>query len=227
MRSVTSPPSRTRRHSAVVGEATQMAPSSSRQMPSGVAPPRSAQMRRPESEPSSPMSNAVSCRAKVSATTSVLPSGMMTDPFGNARSSATTTACPFGSTRTSDAVLNCSPPPKSNPKLPMYARPCASTTMSFASPPTYGEISATSRNPKSRSSTSSRWSAIETTSNRPSSRNPSPDGLFGTSQMTEVWPPGSSVITRRSCMSENQSRPSYQRGPSGNFRPSRTTVGEG
>ena len=59
-----------------------MQPSASRQMPSGPTP--SAQTRRFDRVPSSAMSNAVSRAANDSATMSVLLSGVMTMPFGNA-----------------------------------------------------------------------------------------------------------------------------------------------
>ena len=49
---------------------------------------------------------------------------MITEPFGNTRSSAKTLALPSGSTRTSTAALGASPPIRSHPKLPTYARPC-------------------------------------------------------------------------------------------------------
>jgi hypothetical protein len=58
IRSVTSPPSRTRSTSLLTGDATQIAPSASRQIPSGIAFSSCAQTRRFESEPSSAMSNA-------------------------------------------------------------------------------------------------------------------------------------------------------------------------
>ena len=57
--SVTSPPSRTRRTRPVNGHADQIAPSASRQIPSGTAPTSFAQRRRLESPPSSSTSNAV------------------------------------------------------------------------------------------------------------------------------------------------------------------------
>ena len=47
------------------------------------------------------------------------------------RSSATTPALPSGFTRISSAGATGSPAARSNPKLPMYARPCLSTTISL------------------------------------------------------------------------------------------------
>ena len=73
----------------------QMQPSASRQMPSGPTP--SAQTRRLDSVPSSAMSKAVGA-ANDSATMRVLLSGVMTIPFGNAISPATSRTSPSGVT---------------------------------------------------------------------------------------------------------------------------------
>ncbi len=68
-------------------------------MPSGAHHESDAHTRRPVSAPSSPMSNAVSRPANVSATIRVLPSGVMTVPLGKDRSSAAMCAEPSGSMR--------------------------------------------------------------------------------------------------------------------------------
>ena len=62
------------------------------QIPSGVASPSWANTRRSDSEPSSAMLKAVKQFANVSATMKVLPSGLITLPFGKPRPSATTRA---------------------------------------------------------------------------------------------------------------------------------------
>ena len=64
------------------------------------------------------MSKALRRPANVSATISVPPSGVITEPFGKTRSSAKTLALPSGSTRTSTAAFGASPPIRSQPKLP-------------------------------------------------------------------------------------------------------------
>ena len=75
--------------------AYQAAPSRSRQMPSGeCARPASAHTRRFDSDPSAPMSKAVSRCRYDSATISVASSAVIAIPLGNARSSATTRALP-------------------------------------------------------------------------------------------------------------------------------------
>jgi hypothetical protein len=71
--------------------------------------PRLAQFRRFERPPSCAMSKAVMRLAKVSPTISVLPSGVITAPFGNIRSSAASTTVPSGSARASRAGV-CAPP---------------------------------------------------------------------------------------------------------------------
>ncbi len=75
----------------------QIAPSPSRQIPSGPRP--SAQTRRPERLPSSATSKAVRRPATDSATTSVAPSGVTTIPFGKSMPSATRREVPSGATR--------------------------------------------------------------------------------------------------------------------------------
>ena len=74
-------------------------------IPSGNRGNVGAQTRRFNSEPSSAMSNAVSAPPKVSATISVRPSGVMTEPFGKCMPvAATLTTMPSGSTRARRAV---------------------------------------------------------------------------------------------------------------------------
>jgi hypothetical protein len=100
IRSVTSPPARTRRNSCVVGLATQIASSASAQIPSGAAPCGSvAKTRGFESEPSSATSKAARRPAALSAATSVPPSAVIASPFGHQRSRAATRTDPSGSTR--------------------------------------------------------------------------------------------------------------------------------
>ncbi len=65
------PPRSTLITSPVPGLATQMPPSSSRQIPSGVASPKSAQVRASFNKPSSPIVNAVKRDANVSATINI------------------------------------------------------------------------------------------------------------------------------------------------------------
>src|SRR6185312_14537516 len=110
------PPSNARTTRLPTGSATQIAPSSSRQMPSGKTPSNCANTRRLARPPSASMSNAVSRCAYVSPMMSVRPSGVITVPFGNSRSSAATVTAPSGSTRTMHVV--CCGAPCSKPKLP-------------------------------------------------------------------------------------------------------------
>src|SRR5262245_45170270 len=81
---------------------------------------------------------------------------------------------------------------------------------------------ATSRSP-SGPRRRSRRSRIDTTRRRPSGSQPRPEGSFSTRTTASQRPSRSTVFTRWSCMSENQSLPSRQRGPSGNARPSSST----
>ena len=116
--SVTAPPSHTRRTRPVRGHADQIAPSASRQMPSGTAPSSLAHSRRPESVPSAATSKAVSSPDQLSPMISVAPSGVITVPFGKRNPSAATAMAPSGSTRTRFAVEGGAPPSRSKPKLP-------------------------------------------------------------------------------------------------------------
>ena len=54
----------------------------------------------------------------LSPTMKVLPSGVMTEPFGKPRSSAATRAVPSGSTAITHVVRGDSPAYMSNPKFP-------------------------------------------------------------------------------------------------------------
>ena len=78
-------------------------------------PPRSAQIRRPDSPPSAPMSKATRWCRYESATISVELSGVTAIPFGNARSSATSRTGPSAGTRTTEPGLNSSPAVGLNP----------------------------------------------------------------------------------------------------------------
>jgi hypothetical protein len=117
-RSVTTPPSRTRMRSPLIGSANQIAPSASRQMPSGMAPSTRAYSRRSCSVPSSAIRNAVSPPPALSPTMKVAPSGVITEPFGNAIPSAATRTVPSGSTNAMAASRASARFSKSNPKLP-------------------------------------------------------------------------------------------------------------
>ena len=117
MRSSMAPPSLTRTTARAVDEATQMQPSASRQRPSGVIP-RSAQTRRRASDPPLTMSKAANRRPQLSATTRVRPSSVITIPFGNVSSSATTRAVPSVSTSTRLAGSGSARLKWSNPKWP-------------------------------------------------------------------------------------------------------------
>ncbi len=80
-------------------EQTQIAPSASTVLPSGVTPPGSvAHSRRPVSDPSGSMSNAVSRPPQVSLTTRVRVPGSTFALFGNTRPSAASRAEPSWST---------------------------------------------------------------------------------------------------------------------------------
>ncbi len=139
---VTSPPSRTRRHSPVNGLATHTAFSASRQMPSGnTGSP--AHSRRFESVPSAPMSKAVRHRPTVSAAISVSPSGVITMPFGNRMPSAATVAVPSACTSMIVDATNGSPLLMSKPDPPTYARPSSETVMSLICTPSSDDRSAT------------------------------------------------------------------------------------
>ena len=118
IRSATSPPCFTRITSDMVGHATQIAFSASRQIPSGGLVPNSAHTRRFVSDPSAPISNAVKRAPNVSPAISVFASGVITIPFGNINSSATMRAAPSGATITSVVPRGVSPACRSNPKLP-------------------------------------------------------------------------------------------------------------
>lgn len=84
----------------------------SMQMPSGPMP--SAQVRRPDSEPSCPMSKADSLPAKDLATTSVDPLGVTAMPLGNSMPSVTSRVVPSGVTRRIHPAVGSPPPAKSN-----------------------------------------------------------------------------------------------------------------
>ena len=77
------------------------------------------------------MSKAVRRLARVSAIIRVELSGVITAPFGNQRSSAAMLASPFGATLTRVVGFGFSPACLSKPKLPIYAPPLLSTTMSL------------------------------------------------------------------------------------------------
>ena len=81
------PPCSTRTNSLLRGEATQTAPSASRQMPSGAMFVEVSPQPTVASVPSLAMSNAVKRRPKVSARIMVRPSGVITAPLGNNTSS--------------------------------------------------------------------------------------------------------------------------------------------
>ena len=223
-RSVTLPPSSRRRHSLVVGDATQMPCIASRQMPSGTAPSGNcAQLRRLESAPSLLMSNAVRQAPKVSATISVAPSGVMTQPLGNITFSAAQWTLPSGSTRMRTVAVGAAPPCRSKPKLPTQARPLPSTTMSLQWNVASSPRSACATNVPSISRRMSLRSCMDTTRRRPSGSQPRPEGSCSTRAMRSSWPLGVRAQTQPSCMSENQRRPSCQRGPSVKQKPSATT----
>ncbi len=67
---------------------------------------------------------------------------------------------------------------------------------------------------------SRRLSTIETTSMRPSGSQPRPEMASSALNIVSRVPSGAIATTSWACMSENQSRPSRQRGPSGNASPS-------
>mmetsp|Transcript_1821 Transcript_1821/g.4156 ORF Transcript_1821/g.4156 Transcript_1821/m.4156 type:complete len:342 (-) Transcript_1821:27-1052(-) len=205
-------PSVTRMTSGARRLATQIPPASSKQMPSGAAPRgTSAHTRRLERSPLGAMSKAVSRVARVSATTSVLPSGVTTVPLGNMRSVAATRARPSGSTqmrfagcsshacvwpssrcrRTYSANLDFSrrlSAKRSNPKLPTYARPVPSTAMSLQWKVASDDRSACSSREGEGDSLSLRsfLSVIETTSMVPSASHPVPEGWFGTATTSSL-----------------------------------------
>ena len=82
-------------------------------------PGTDAQTRRFESVASSAMSNATYPAPNDSPTISVDPSGVMTEPFGNARPVAATSTDPSGRTSARSAGANAAPGvSKSKPKLP-------------------------------------------------------------------------------------------------------------
>jgi hypothetical protein len=76
--------------------ANQTQPAASSVQPSGEVSGTTANVRRSESEPSPSTLNSVRRAAQVSATTSVRPSLVRTQPFGKSRSSATRRAAPSG-----------------------------------------------------------------------------------------------------------------------------------
>ena len=102
-------------------------------MPSGIAPPGSAaHSRRPLSEPSVSIVNAVRQPPNDSPTINVEPSGVITIPLGNRISSAATRCAPLATSTASITVgRGDSPAWRSNPNDPMYAVPVALTTMSL------------------------------------------------------------------------------------------------
>ena len=211
--------------SLVVGEATQIAPSASRQQPSGTAPSR---QRRPDAavrEARRPraMSKAVIRAAKVSPTISVLPSGVIIVPFGKIRSSAASTTVPSGSTRAIRAGFDLAAgvvdsrscrrrrgPPRRPPCRCScrWRRPTRSRVDDRASRPV--------------SIRSSRRSFIETTSIRPSGSQPRPEtgpGAANTVSRDPVRRHGHHLVGVH--VREPQP-PSRQRGPSGKASPSST-----
>ena len=89
----------------------------------------------------------------------------------------------------------------SNPKLPTYARPCASTTMSLHAPgASADEVGVLDERRRLRGAAPCR-SSIDTTSMRPSGSQPRPDGCCGTSTIVSALPSGSIATTRWSCWS--------------------------
>ena len=125
---------------------------------------------------------------------------MITVPFGNASPSAATRVEPSGRRGSGSVSRASSPPYMSKPKLPTYARPRASTTMSLHWPVASADRSACSTSSPS-SSRSTRRSSIDTTSMRPSGSQPRPDGCSGTSTTVSALPLGSIATTRWSCWS--------------------------
>ena len=219
MRSMIWPPSATRTHSAAAALATQMAPSASRQMPSGRRRGSSAHTLRFDSVPSAAMSKAVSRDPIVSATTRVRSSGVMTVPLGKARSVAAHCTVPsdWTSARSAERIIAGSRAStkacRSKPKLPTYARPTASTTMSLQWKVATPDRSAcgSSRPPVKRSSCRS---SIDTTTRSPSGSQPSPLDCPSTCTRTVTRPSRSTDFTAWSYMSLNHSSPACQRGPS-------------
>ena len=107
-------------------------------------------------------------------------------------SCATAVTLPSGSTRRSAAVATGAPPIRSKPKLPTYARPCASTTMSFGWPPTCSPRSAWVDQRAVGLAAQQPASRIDTTSSRPSGSQPRPEGCAGTSASVRRSEPSSS-----------------------------------
>ncbi len=118
---------------------------------------------------------------------------MSTLPLGNIRSSATLVTVPSGSTRRRTAGPIGAPAIKSKPKLPTYALPCPSTTMSLGWPETWGARSACTTSEPSDSRRRSVASRMDTTRSLPSGSQPSPDGCCGTSASVRRSDPSSAA----------------------------------
>ena len=109
------------------------APSASRHIPSGMRPSVEAHTRRSDNEPSALIVKAANLNPSVSATMSVCPSGVITDPLGKHKSLAATRVFPcgeiharlanFGLANTSSMGRVATSSSKFKPKLPTYARP--------------------------------------------------------------------------------------------------------
>jgi len=114
------------------GDATQIAPSASAQIPSGAAPSgNAAQTRRLISSDSADMSKAVRQPLKVSATTKTDSLLSNVIPLAKSKSSAAACTDPSESTRAKVPGITGSPLERSKPKFPTQALPCESTNMSL------------------------------------------------------------------------------------------------
>jgi hypothetical protein len=110
-----------------------------------------------------------------------------------------TLALPSGSTAIRHVSRGFSPPYMSNPKLPTYARPWPSTTMSLHAPGASSERSACTTRAPSGSSRITLRSSIETTRRRSSGNQPNPDACCGTSTIVSAVPSTFIATTRLSC----------------------------
>ena len=222
------PPSATRMHLLARGSAYQIAPSASRQIPSGTPAPRSAQTRWPAQSAVSgdrvggqPPTHRLAHHQRGAVGSDDGPVGEL-QPLRRYRYGAVWSH--QRRARRGPAGPYCAGRTRSCPR-----RRCrlASTTMSLQWNAATPASSAWTTRLPSGSCRSRRRSCIDTISSRPSGSQPSPEGQLGDlgDGLGRTPVAGSIANTTWACMSDSHSRPSCQRGPSPNAKPSAITVG--
>ena len=120
---------------------------------------------------------------------------MITDPFGNSRSSAATLELPSGSILIRFAGAGSPKPIKSKPKLPAQARAVGGDDhVVEVARAELRDVGVDADLAVAAGAGSTRWSFIETTSIEPSGIQPIPDGCPSTS-ITVSSPPSAPTVT--------------------------------